>query len=714
MKKIILFAALLSAVTFQGCKKSDTTSTPVINSVNDIKVPAGFSWESSHHVAFKAAITDTRFGTAIHSIAVYDGNPYKGGNLLAQGSASTTSSFSSDIYISDQVTQVYVVKTSPDKSQIINTVNMQGSTANVSFSDVDLNIPQGRMAGNLGKITAVDCNSGCTNTITTSTSNLNVNSGDVICITGSGITVGFSNINGGAIRVCGQNVTLQNVSLNGPVTLIITANGSANISSINFNSSAATIENDGVLNGAFSDNGIFINNGIYNCSGEFNVNASAGALVNNGTMNIAGNFNDNTGATLTNNTTMNIAGTFTVNSGSTFVNNCTLIVSGNYNQYGRMKNYNLIKATGQTTVSPGVELSLYNSSMFEANNGITLNGTIAGYGNTSLFRITGSATVNVGAIITGAVQVATSSSISSSFLANGAALGNTLYIPTGICNSDGNGTPAIVDADGDGVSDNLDAYPNDATKAYNSYYPSSTGMATAAFEDQWPTKGDFDLNDLVISYRYQVVTNAANNVVQVIGTYALLATGGSQGNAFGVQFPIPSKTATDLTAGTLEAGQTNAVVILFTNMRSEMAQWNTVPGVTQSTPVKYAFTFNVTGGPSISTFGLSGYNPFIYTDRGREVHLWGHAPTSLASTALFGTADDNTNVSKSQYYVTKTGLPYAIEVPVTPFSYPTEGTDITKAYLHFSDWAAASGSSFTDWYSNVTTGYRNTAYIYTK
>ncbi|WP_179414999.1 LruC domain-containing protein [Mucilaginibacter sp. E4BP6] len=270
----------------------------------------------------------------------------------------------------------------------------------------------------------------------------------------------------------------------------------------------------------------------------------------------------------------------------------------------------------------------------------------------------------------------------------------------------------ITDTDGDGVADNLDDYPNDPKKAYNNY--SSTSGSTVAFEDQWPKIGDFDMNDLIMAYKYNVVTNAQNVVVQVIGYYTLRATGGTLGSAFGVEFPIPSSSVDSLTGGTLEAGQTHAVVMVFANMRDETQNWNTIPGITPSAPLNYTVKFNVVNGPTLSAFGTE-YNPFIYNMVGgsrEEVHLPGQLPTDLADKTLFGTGDDNTNVAAGTYYVTKTGLPYALSVPGSGFIYPIEGTDITKVYLHFADWAQSGGSLFTDWYSNTAVGYRNVSLLF--
>jgi hypothetical protein len=49
-------------------------------------------------------------------------------------------------------------------------------------------------------------------------------------------------------------------------------------------------------------------------------------------------------------------------------------------------------------------------------------------------------------------------------------------------------TTPIDDADGDGVNDVYDEYPNDAQRVFNVYYPSAITMAPVAFEDLWPSK----------------------------------------------------------------------------------------------------------------------------------------------------------------------------------------------------------------------------------
>lgn len=711
LKRSLLLAAFAFTLIAPSCKKHGSNNGgTVYNSVNEINVPAGFNWENTRAVPFSISITDERFETGNHTIAVYDGDPFNGGRLLSRGAANTNTPYNVTLNIAKGINDVYIVKTSPDLSHIVKKVTL-GTGVTMSFAAIDPEFVH--KSAHRTTSTTEDCSSGCTNTITTSVTNLNVNNGDVICITGSNINVGFQNVNGGTIRVCGTNVTLQNLNFNGAASLLVTSGASATLSGLNFNNSGASITNYGTLSGVFTDAGYFSNYGTYNCPGDFNINTSANPFVNWGTMTVTGSFNNSSHFAVTNEATLTINGNFQQNSGAAqFVNNCNMYVGGNYNQSAVVYNYNLLRVAGTTTINSGTVLNEYNGAMFKTTNFIN-NASVMGFGATSLVKVTGSVTFNSGSSASGALQICAPVAVASSYLSGGAANGCTVYIPTTGCNVEGNGGPVVADADGDGVGDAIDEYPSDPNKAHNNYYPSSATGGTLAFEDKWPSKGDYDMNDLVMGYRYQVITNAANNVVKVIGNYTLRATGGELSNAFGVQFPVNAANVTNVTGGTLEAGQSKAVVILFTNMRNEMANWNTVPGAATSAERNYTVSFDVTGGPAISTFGLSSYNPFIYNyGRGRETHLWGHAPTDLADATYFGTSDDNSNASTGRYYVTASGLPWAIDIPTVPFLYPVEQKDITQAYLHFGEWGASAGSSFVDWYSNTATGYRNTSNLY--
>lgn len=395
------------------------------------------------------------------------------------------------------------------------------------------------------------------------------------------------------------------------------------------------------------------------------------------------------------------------------------------------------QSTGAVSLRPGVYTF---TSAAQLSGTLTLNdggdpnavyifqiaGSFATANSSKVVMSSGGKGLNVYWQVAGSVSVAPSTSFLGNIIANAnivmgnsaTTTGRLIALNSSIVMDTNNATAVAVqvtDTDGDGVPDSMDDYPNDATKAYNNYSSPGSG-STIAFEDQWPLRGDFDMNDLVMVYKYNVVTNAQNVVVQVIGNYTLVAGGGGFANGFGVEFPIPGASVKNLTGATLEAGQSKAVIVLFNNMHNELSAWNTQNGVATSPAKSYTVTFDVANGPVFSQFGTD-YNPFIfnYTGQSRsEVHLAGKTPTALADPALFGTKDDDSNAGTGRYYVTKTGLPFAITMPTATFAYPIEGIDISKAYTHFGDWAQSGGVSFLDWFSNTGADYRNSSQIYTK
>lgn len=264
------------------------------------------------------------------------------------------------------------------------------------------------------------------------------------------------------------------------------------------------------------------------------------------------------------------------------------------------------------------------------------------------------------------------------------------------------------------------------------FYP-ATGFGTLAYEDLWPGKGDYDFNDLVIDYQFEIITNTSNFVESVVGTFTIKAIGASFENGFGFQFPS-TITASDLTVsgysltenivtldgnGT-EANQSAPTIIVFDNVYNEMLHpggaigVNTEVGAPYVTPV--TITINITFKPNTYTYNdldISSFNPFIFVnlDRTVEVHLPDYEPTDLADQSLFGNAEDDSNPATGKYYKTVNNLPWAIHI-YESFDYPIEKQEVVWAYLKFAEWAESNGSSFQDWYKDLQ-GYRNSGLIYT-
>ncbi len=287
-------------------------------------------------------------------------------------------------------------------------------------------------------------------------------------------------------------------------------------------------------------------------------------------------------------------------------------------------------------------------------------------------------------------------------------------------------TKPTKDTDNDGVKDDNDDYPTDADRAYNNFTPTST----LAFEDLWPSLGDYDFNDLIVGYKINEVTNAANKVVEVKGKYWVKAIGASYANGFGIELNVPSATValvtgTKIDAGSYvqnnpngtEAGNSKASIMIFDNAFNVLPP--TGPGFVNTTlnrPKSVSDTLNVTirfTTPQLqSTLGNPPFNPFLVQNknRGVEIHLADMEPTALANRALLGTNADKSNPTNGAYYRTSNRLPWAIQIP-DDFEYAIEKVQIINAHQKFAAWATSGGTAFKDWYFNKP-GYRNVGNIY--
>lgn len=289
---------------------------------------------------------------------------------------------------------------------------------------------------------------------------------------------------------------------------------------------------------------------------------------------------------------------------------------------------------------------------------------------------------------------------------------------TGISKENVNPMDRPVDTDRDGVNDTYDDFPNDPTRAYINYFPSANSMGTHTFEDNWPYMGDYDLNDLVVDYRYTTIANAQNQVIDMKAQYVLRASGAAFHNGFGVQLPfasnlvqsvsgslVNSSDVVSMGANGCENGQSKAVLIPFDdaytamNTNSHFNTYNGTPYLTRDTiTMQLKFTRPITQ----TELGAAPFNPFIIIDRtrGREAHMPGFAPTDKVNKNYFGTGADKSVPAQNRYYKTAENLPWGINF-TEPVDYPAEGRAINTVYLNFVNWARSGGTSNTDWYKDV-------------
>ena len=289
------------------------------------------------------------------------------------------------------------------------------------------------------------------------------------------------------------------------------------------------------------------------------------------------------------------------------------------------------------------------------------------------------------------------------------------------------------DADGDGISDVFDDFPNDPSKAFHT---NNYSNSTLVFEDLWPQKGDYDFNDMVIDYNMFFHKNVDGQVTNLIAEFELRAVGARKQNGFAVEFPFSSSNIADMIVidgnddlsysdiishpnfnPSLEEGE-KAVINFINNTNDFMPQGdtgfiNTQAGTGYTEPVQIALNIKFAIPEDINSWGWGiPFNPFLIIDRvrGNEVHLPDYPPTSLVNEENFGQSDDDSYVDENRYYKTVNNHPWALNI-ADSWDYPYELKKINRAYLKFQDWAESSGESYPDWYLDLP-GYRDDELIY--
>jgi len=248
----------------------------------------------------------------------------------------------------------------------------------------------------------------------------------------------------------------------------------------------------------------------------------------------------------------------------------------------------------------------------------------------------------------------------------------------------------VMDTDADGIPDDQDAYPNDATKATMVRYPAQSTY-TLAFEDLYPNKGDADFNDYVLSISHEEDLDAQGKVVAIRGNYVHIARGAGYKHTLHMRLPSldqatlvkkhtkPNGTIVSNTTTTLTDGQD---LDLMPRSDTTISQSNT--GTSQPFKIGDSLAFELTFTQPIdrTSLGSAPYDIFIKViNTGHEIHLTGKYQ-----------ATDGSDI-----YLDSDGFPWALLVP-NSWQWMYERKNIHDAYPNFINWYSSNGVVNRDWY----------------
>ncbi|MCR9155026.1 MAG: LruC domain-containing protein [Bacteroidetes bacterium] len=720
-------AVSMIMVSCQEDEKVDsTTPLQTASSTFDLSIPNGFNFETTENVTLDLDIEEAP-QNAKYLLKLYTENPSAAASPVYSAFIQNGSNHTASVTIPTGLQQVYLVMQAPDGSSFL---TILPKSKNISHS-----FYQAKNKASVESNSNPDCTNGCDQSMTLTTNLIADEEDDVYCITGSyngnaNITVRDEAI----VRLCGTG-NIPSITINkGQVQIVNGADVVVTNFNLNSNSKNELVVYQGgslTITNWFSPNADVTNYGTMNVA-ALNLNSGCD-LENHGTFLVSTSNYATFNGDVDNYGTLTVSGSASINGGSKFKNYCGLYFNGDLQLNGEIDCRSYTKVAGKWTINGGAKHKMKDGAMAVCED-LQLNGRIQGSGSTSLFKVIDRSDANGGAQIKNNLEFCDVNGIEN--IANNIFKGNavaacSLVLPVDACNPEGNGQPQVADADSDGVADEIDAYPNDASRASDAFFPSENTYGTLAYEDLWPAYGDYDFNDLVVDYRYQQVLNANNEVVDLIGRFVSRAMGGSLNNGFGFQLDLNQNVINSVSGTRLfnnvvstnangtESGQSKAVVVVYDDASQVLVNTtgqafvNTVSGNPSVDSDTVDITLNFSSPQAVASLGAAPYNPFIFVDqtRGREVHLAGEEPTDLADASLFGTLNDNTDPnSADNTYKSATNLPWAIHV-VGGFSYPEERTDISQAYNYFSIWAQSGGATYQAWYDDQP-GYINVSDLY--
>lgn len=412
----------------------------------------------------------------------------------------------------------------------------------------------------------------------------------------------------------------------------------------------------------------------------------------------------------------------------TFTNNCSIYICDSFNFTGTNGTIILNKGViagginDDKTFKPVPSLNCSNSPNFQMNNGSMIYATTmsltdtkvtGGNGDVSLLKASNGITFGWTTYFKGNMVV------ERSFLSNENALnanGVKMYEP---------GKSGII-ISSCGGSEIPDDNPNTPGNPEFPIEITTNKDYIFAMEDQWPTYGDYDMNDVVIGVSPEICNYIDNygygyepRVKQVKFGVRILAVGALRQIAAAIQLdevdPDEVEKVEYSTKGIIgqsfpingngvEDGQDKAVIPLFENANKLLGgNFVNVGREDEATPIEYtiAVTFKNNSKIKPKDLGHKHLNFFIIPDltklvsktRRPEIHLGGYEPTELANPDLFDKNNEN-----AKKYISNDFLVWGLIIPTRDWICPDENVSIIDTYPDFAGWATTGGKQNTDWY----------------
>lgn len=238
----------------------------------------------------------------------------------------------------------------------------------------------------------------------------------------------------------------------------------------------------------------------------------------------------------------------------------------------------------------------------------------------------------------------------------------------------------------------------------------TTTTGVYAFEDLWPNKGDYDMNDAVIDFKHHrelTLKNMGDSYVVTKETFELTSYMNYVELKSGLALTLEGKDApTSIVMKKVPFGRDTVttefqrdgnVFLLTENLLSDQ---------------KTIFILELTYENGAYESNAASVKPFIFrkeaADKRWEVHIPFEAPSPKMNYSYFGTQDDRSNVEAKIFYVREGDYPFAFflsGVTIDTFTKTLlnneyERVPIGNLYPDFLEWSTSKGAQKKDWYKH--------------
>lgn len=239
----------------------------------------------------------------------------------------------------------------------------------------------------------------------------------------------------------------------------------------------------------------------------------------------------------------------------------------------------------------------------------------------------------------------------------------------------------------------------------------TTSEGVYAYEDLWPSAGDYDMNDAVVEVKEDRVLTMFtynNRTFMTKQTFNLTTYQNYVVLTSGLALTLETRSdaqPTSIVMKKIPAGSTEAVEANFIKDGNVYLLTDDIKGELHTT---YILELTYEGG--IQDSKAAKIKPFIYRDEDNdkrwEVHIPMEAPTAKMNTSYFGTQDDKSDPENKLYYVRNGNYPFAFYlsgVSIDAFKdnillHANEKKAIDVFFPEFIEWSTSKGAKNKDWY----------------